>query len=968
MCTMSIINFMMPLTSKVATKTFEYNVETCLWNKTHSYEAGKYFRGFSIEVEDIEQAYNILEENQEYPVFMIHGDFIPGTDLSNMVRRKRKHVSCEGGCEVLPTITDRLINFFCLDIDGYIAFDGDISVERFIQTHLPEPFWSADYIYQYSASFGLTTKPNELKVHIFFWLKNPATNEDIRAWIRDYNLHKDWGNIIDDSVLVATQPCYTQKRICIGAEDPIKNFIGLVKKEGPLSWTPQDLYQIRKVEDKRRTEGIEILEEGNLVGLIAPQILKTNFDLATAVNEIVAGKRFHENVRSLSLSFMNDGIPVKKVKETIKGIMKAVSEEKKDERWHERYDDIDRAVDSAADIVGRPDFYETVEWIQKSQESVVQFGFAERLVLFEDPGLEAQLLQLVEEKLQIGRAPVKALLKIAKQEKAEKELALAREIEASKRATKGLIDLNFLPNNWAELTTAISHIIAQSDKEPYVYRIGSGLGTIALDTPKTVRQVMQRHILGEDYPKMPIVQDITKSAMAIRAATEKSITMLSEKGAVMPIPDNILLSVPMNRTAPWRPLTGITEHPYISYDYKLVQKEGYDTATGLFSSIHRKLKLTQMDPKEAYEYLGDVVFAEFPFETEMDKAVAIGALLTAIQRPIISGETGMPGFAVVSPKPASGKTTLVQLISYAVYNRPCAATSYSANEEEMGKHLLAILKEGHGTVLFDNLPADGAIKSNELAMAMTGEVYSKRRLGDNVTDTVPSNVLWLFTGNNIYFKGDFSTRILPCNLLPQVERPEQRTFTRNSIGEWAGDNRKKILSAALSIIISAKKIQEEKIIEEKATGKYTLSKGKQSRFKEWDKFVRLPILKLSGQDLLDVFERNLYKQDTLQYKREFLNQLFETFGEKYFISKDILVACEGYSQTVGNLENSGKELKEALMNHCGDKNYGSVKTLGRHLAQLEGDQVGNLRLYRKMMPSGESRWKIVVVSNGEQII
>jgi len=928
------INFMMPLKGKTATKTFEFDPESAQWKLSKSYKAGKKFKGFRCKANSINDVYELLLENQEHPCFMIHGGFIESDDidLSCMIRRKRK----DSKDNLKPTICDRMISCFCFDVDGY---NGE-SVEDFIINELPPQFHKASYIYQFSSSYKLTS--DLLKVHIFFWLENPAFNVDIREWIKSYNDKKGWGNIIDDSVLVATQPVYTQRRICVGKDDPIQedNFIGLVEKDGSLKWSPGDAYKIQGYK-KHNLSDLAIPTKQNIF----------DFDIAVATKEIISGKKFHENVRSMALSLMNDRMSEKKVLNTIKGIMLSIPEKDHNARWSERFSDIDRLVESAADIVNEPSFDDAVKWIQSNQEVVVQEQFTEKLLAF-DPIHQEQLLQEVQDKLQVGRRSINSVMKVAKEENLEKQKEIARKIESEQRLARGLVEIEVSTNNHGSVLQQSAQIMAASSKKPWVYKMGSTIVRITEAQPKTVRQVIEKAELGEDYPKMPVVQDISKQLAITRGIVEKDIVYLNEAGKGILCPDSILKAIP-STDANWRPLTGVVEHPFITLDFKLSQKKGYDPDTGLYSSLHKKLSLIRMTPSVAYKYLINNVFAEFPFDTKLDQAVAVGALLTAVQRPIIAGDTGMPGFAMVSPKPSSGKTTLVQLISHAVYNRPAAATGWSDNDEEMGKHLLAILREGHSTVLFDNIPMGDAVKSNELAKAMTSSTYSRRKLGDNETETVPANVLWLFTGNNILFKGDFATRILPCRIVPNMERPEQRCFNRGDIGKWAADNRKKILSAALSIIISGSSVDSSKV-----------SCTTQSRFKEWDRMVRLPILNISGIDLLDKFTENSFEDDGHFAKISLLEALHNEFENKSFKTKDIITTVSGYGEA-GKMDSDGSDLADAIEELFGEKALSNLMTLGRHLLSLKDNVVGNMKLVRISKIRG-TNWRVKINVDGTE--
>lgn len=974
------LNFMMPLESTSATKTFTWGAlgeddkPMDRWLLTKSYKAGKHFKGFSIPVSSIEESYDIIKGNQDNPVFMIHGEFIDHESLDRMLRRKRvSPIDNEPA-----TIRDRMVRLFCLDVDGY---DGN-NIEEFITTNLPECFHKADYIYQYSSSHGLTA--STLKCHLFYWLEEEVFNVDIKNWLKAFNKAKGWGNMLDESVLVATQPVYIQKRICEGAPDPVDDFIGFVKKEGALVWSPENIstvYSNSSASPRKSGGNLEGLfsmvdgeavtpepielenEEGNLgnmgqmVSLSGGEI---PFDLATATREIVQGKRFHDNVRGMALSFLNNGIYRERAKDMIQGIMSSVPENEQDDRWLERYQDIERLVDTAANVVDAPDLHEVQAWVMQSNPVTLQAEFADKVVKF-DAIDRVALIEQIGLRLGVGKRPINAMVKMKDAEIAEEQANIARTIATEQRTARGVLEIELRNDNYGHVTQKIAQAMSQTKVKPEVFVMGKTLCTIGVSRPKTVRQIASKNENSEDYPKMPIINPIDKPTSTLRYVAEKSVWLVNEKGSSVVAPDSIFSGVPKALDIKWKPISGVIEHPFVNFHWGVTQKDGYDPKTGLYTMLHHKLKLTKIDPKEAYNYLAYTVFDEFPFDTDLDRASAVACLMSAIQRPIISGENGMPGYAMVSPSPSSGKTTLCQLINWAIYNRPVAATSFSDNDEEMGKHLLSILREGHSTILFDNLKKDCEIKSDELAKAMTSSTYSRRLLGENETEEVPSNVLWLFTGNNVRFKGDFATRVIPIRIVVESERPEDRVFKRGDIGQWAQENRKKIISAVISIIFGGKDIPEGLV-------------KTSSRFKHWDRMVRLPLLMASGLDVLEKFHENSYADDDTTSKNELVLGLLEEFGDNPFTSKDVFSKLSGVAQEQSNddgnlgavmggaFNSDGSSLREMVVDSFGEKAATSLRSLGRGFLGMV-DYIAEGYRFIKLKKERVTKWKIVKMND-----
>lgn len=908
------MNFLMPFKG-IATKKFQFKNKS--WELVENYKAGKYFKGFEIPVNNLKNAYNILKENQKHPVFLIHGAIIDGTDKNKMIRRKRS----EHKDGLKPTITDRNLTLFCLDIDGFIIPNSSENlvnksnlIEYFIQNHLPEPFKIADYIYQYSASYGLTTL--NLNCHLFFWLQTPVHNLDIKTWIKQYNKEKNWGTTIDDSILNAAQPIYTQKRICNGKVDPIIDFIGHVEKKGLLNWIPNTDNSISK-------------STVNTLPIITNT--KDFYDLSAGVEKILISENYHEELNKLALSLINKKVPAKTVKNILAGAMNAAKKEITDKKrlndWQIRFEDIDRSVDSAVDIVDCPTIEEVINWISESDSTEVKANYAQKCIKLSPMDRTTVIIDIVK-KIGFGIADIKKTIKIAEEKKAEQITQEIKNIKSKDRKARYIYELEVTAINGGEIAQKAGNILAKSNKSPQVFVMGGNLASVNLGIPRTIRQCSKLSEMGEDYPRIPIIQPYKKPFYSLAGRLESDIIFINEKGNDIEVSTRIIHMIGEAINNNFKPLTGIVEHPFIDNNWKLIQKEGYNEKTGLYTMLHRKLKITKMESKKAYEFLAYVVFDEFPFSSNLDRAVAVAALMTAIQRPTIAGDSGMPGFGIVSPIQSSGKTTLAQLISYSIYNRPVAASSWSIDEEELGKHILAILQEGHSCVLFDNIKQGATIQSGRLANAMSNDIFGGRQLGENKTIEVPSSVLWLFTGNGIKFVGDFATRIYPININPKMEDPNTRIFKRVNIGQWALDNRKKIISAILSIIIEGKGMEPV---------------GSSTRFQLWDEFIRRPLLKVSKIDINEAVKNN-QKDDPMQLaKHQLLFQLRKVFKNTEFTTKDII------KQAYRSFEDNGideTELAEALNEVIPRKNRGS-RSIARFLTTMTDIFFSDLSLIKR---------------------
>ena len=573
-------------------------------------------------------------------------------------------------------------------------------------------------------------------------------------------------------------------------------------------------------------------------------------------------------------------------------------------------------------------------WIVSEDEEVVKVNFSQKCLRLPPMDLTLAITSIAT-KIDAGIADVKKTIKIAKEEEAEKIREAQKKARSIERATQGVYEIEVNATNSGESAQMAGDAIAKSKQDPEVFVIGGNLASVSLGVPKTIRQCSKLSEMGKDYPKIPIIIPYRKPFYSLAGRVEKDVVFINEKGADVECPTRVLHMIGEARGTNYRPLTGIVEHPFIDHDWKLIQKEGYDKVTGLYTMLHRKLKVKAMNPQKAYKYLAYEVFDEFPFSGDLDRAVAVAALMTSVQRPTIAGDSGMPGFGIVSPVHSSGKTTLAQLISYSIFNRPVAASSWSSDDEELGKHILAILQEGHACVLFDNIKQGATIQSGRLANAMSNDVFGGRQLGENKTIEVPSSVIWLFTGNGIKFVGDFATRIYPININPDMKDPNTRVFKRENIGQWAMDNRKKIISAVLSII---------------KEGEGFAAIGGSTRFNLWDKFVRRPLYKASGIDVNSAVKNNQDDDPVQLAKYQLLEQLHITFKSGVFTTKEIISAA------YGAFESGETDLGIALDDLLPQKAKNSM-SVGRFMSTMTDVVLGNLVLKKRM--SNFVRWNVV---------
>ncbi len=248
-----------------------------------------------------------------------------------------------------------------------------------------------------------------------------------------------------------------------------------------------------------------------------------------------------------------------------------------------------------------------------------------------------------------------------------------------------------------------------------------------------------------------------------------------------------------------RSLTGIINAPTLRPDGSLLDKPGYDTATGLLyipqpGVVFPKIPEcpTRRDALLALATLKELI-CRYPFVSPEAHSVALAAMLTAVIRRMLPAA---PGFGFTSPVPGSGKGLLCDTIAYLAHGRPPASLT-QGNEEETEKRISSALMRGDLVILIDNItdPITGA----KLLSVLTQQSASLRPLGTSTLVEHDTRALFLFNGNNLTIPGDLCRRVLVCGIDPETEHPERRVFDFDPL-ERVKEDRGRYLAAALTIL------------------------------------------------------------------------------------------------------------------------------------------------------------------------
>ncbi|WP_243438982.1 hypothetical protein [Fundidesulfovibrio soli] len=409
-------------------------------------------------------------------------------------------------------------------------------------------------------------------------------------------------------------------------------------------------------------------------------------------------------------------------------------------------------------------------------------------------------------------------------------------------------------------------------------------------------------------------------------------------------------------------LSGIIKAPLLREDGSLLSVPGWDRATELLHFSDETVTRGHVPPLPGKDQVRAALatawepFAHFPFKTSLDRAVALAAMMTAIQRPMLPTA---PGFAFDAPTAGTGKTKAAQAIGMFGGSLP-HVSPWPGQKEEQRKTIMAHLLSLPQSLLLDNM--DGPVESADLCALLTSSSgYQDRVLGISERVTVPSRVLILMTGNNIQLVGDLSRRVLKITMDHGVERPDALTFPFDPVALMREQWRE--YRAALLTVLRG-------FIE---AGAPKNGKGSMGSFEAWNDLVRQCVCWVSHEGLApfeladpaDGVNVN-YAQDSDTAKlRALLHAWRSRFGDAHIAVKDAIehvvhgftpVGEDGESQA--DAQAMRELLRGVLDEIAGDGRSVNARRLGHWIKKRVGRIVDGLCFERGTVRDGNSRWYV----------
>jgi hypothetical protein len=495
-----------------------------------------------------------------------------------------------------------------------------------------------------------------------------------------------------------------------------------------------------------------------------------------------------------------------------------------------------------------------------------------------------------------------------------------------------LADIQVNDRQLRDLTRDCLDALARSNEPPHIYSRGDAAV----------------HLVADEDGRLSI-RPVTATALAghlTRAANFYHVTQQDGKEAANPPRDAIkdMLALPV---AEWNlpRLEAVCETPILRADGTVVDQAGYDPTTRRIYAPAANLKIpripTNPTPVELRAAIALVkqAIGEFPYVDNASKANTFAMLLTPILRSVIQG--CVPVALVDAPQAGTGKSLLVEVNAIILSGSTAPMKPAPAgSDDEWRKTLTAVIHEGKGLTVFDNL--DVVLNSGALALAVTCETWTDRILGRTQILTLPQSTVFIVTGNNLSLGGDIPRRCFWIRLDAQTARPwEGRKFRHPKLKLWVKTNRGRLLAALLTMARAWF-----------AAGEPSYGTPILGSFEEWSKIVGGILAHAGIKDFLDNRDE-LYSQadPTEAAWAAFLRALRARFKDQPFTVKQLL--CN-MGLGIGSLfDNLPEELEDA-------HTKGNKKSFGHAFSRKIGRRFGDegLRLERDGVTDGSARWRV----------
>jgi len=201
---------------------------------------------------------------------------------------------------------------------------------------------------------------------------------------------------------------------------------------------------------------------------------------------------------------------------------------------------------------------------------------------------------------------------------------------------------------------------------------------------------------------------------------------------------------------------------------------------------------------------------------------------------------------------------------------------------------------------------------------------------------VPTSATFFATGNNLVIAGDLTSRVLPCDLDPKCEYPEQREFEVD-LHQFVPANRGRLVAAALTLLRAF-------VVAGRPKGKLRVF----GRFEAWSSLIRAALVWCGEPDPCIGRHRLKAVDPVGDQLRSLLHCWFQHVGD------DSVTASEAI-QRLGALVGVRDLLLQIARDEAGEL---SPLRLGRWLQRHQARIEDGLVIRRMEAKQGTARWRV----------
>ncbi len=373
----------------------------------------------------------------------------------------------------------------------------------------------------------------------------------------------------------------------------------------------------------------------------------------------------------------------------------------------------------------------------------------------------------------------------------------------------------------------------------------------------------------------------------------------------------------------------INTAPLVAMNGNIIDGVGLDRQSGLIHRIEPQLRAclpmhppTEHEAREALSWLLDVWLVDVSADTT-GKLLVLMLCLSMIERVLLKER---PAWFVTAGHRGGGKTTLVLMLTVAVFGRLAAAAAWSDKEEERRKALFSYLRQGVAVLVWDNILRGVQITSPAIEKALTSPEISDRVLQELRSETASAATVQIFNGNNIGPKGDMTSCSFRITINVDRPDPENRPFVHPDPLAWTAQNRQKILRCLYTILIYG--------CQNRPAGQV-----QKTRFKDWWSLCGWPVelaasLINQGIDCTALMKAGDIRDDEAGAASAMLSTLQAEFGDTAFTAKDIMAILDAGAASFGT-DIAKKESADRLFDAFGQMH-------GRRLDRPTAGTIGKI--------------------------